>query len=134
MSKKKILAIDDDMDMRIFLSVLFETSGYKAYVARDGDEGILKAREVGPDLIILDIMMPGQGGVIMYRRLKSDRDLKNIPVIMLSGVKGKTFSHTLKMLDIGAGERLPEPEAYLEKPPQAEELLKTAEQFLGSAG
>ena len=65
MKKKKILIVDDELDMRIFLSTLLETSGYKPVMTRDGKEGFQKARNVVPDLIILDIMMPGEGGVYM---------------------------------------------------------------------
>lgn len=124
MGKKKILIVDDEMDMRIFISTLMETSGYKAVATRDGKDGILKARDIIPDLIILDVMMPGEGGVQMYRQLKTDKTLKNIPVIMLSAVAKKTFIHYLKMLNIQLDNSIPYPDAYMEKPPEAEELLK----------
>jgi len=124
MGKKKILIVDDEMDMRIFMSTLFETSGYKAVATRDGKDGIRKAKDILPDLIILDVMMPGEGGVQMYRQLKTDKTLKDIPVIMLSAVAKKTFIHYLKMLNIQLNNSIPYPEAYMEKPPEAEELLK----------
>ena len=63
MSKKKILVVDDELDMRVFVSTLLETSGYKPYVATHGLEGIQMAKEIKPDLIIMDVMMPKQGGV-----------------------------------------------------------------------
>ena len=124
MGKKKILIVDDEMDMRIFMSTLFETSGYKAVATRDGKDGIRKAKDILPDLIILDVMMPGEGGVQMYRQLKTDKTLKDIPVIMLSAVAKKTFIHYLKMLNIQLNNSIPYPDAYMEKPPEAEELLK----------
>jgi two-component system, OmpR family, phosphate regulon response regulator PhoB len=124
MGKKKILIVDDEMDMRIFLSALMETSGYKAFATRNGKDGILKARDIVPDLIILDVMMPGEGGVLMYRQLKTDKTLKDIPVIMLSAVEKKTFIHYLKMLNIQLDNSIPYPDAYMEKPPEADELLK----------
>ena len=124
MGKKKILIVDDEMDMRIFISTLMETSGYKAVATRDGKDGILKARDIIPDLIILDVMMPGEGGVQMYRQLKTDKTLRDIPVIMLSAVAKKTFIHYLKMLNIQLNNSIPYPDAYMEKPPEAEELLK----------
>jgi len=124
MGKKKILIVDDEMDMRIFMSTLFETSGYKPVATRDGKDGIRKAKELMPDLIILDVMMPGEGGVQMYRQLKTDKTLKDIPVIMLSAVAKKTFIHYLKMLNIQLNNSIPYPDAYMEKPPEAEELLK----------
>ncbi len=124
MGKKKILIVDDEMDMRIFISTLMETSGYKAVATKNGKDGILKAKELMPDLIILDVMMPGEGGVQMYRQLKTDKTLKDIPVIMLSAVAKKIFIHYLKMLNIQLNNSIPYPDAYMEKPPEAEELLK----------
>ena len=83
--KKTVLIVEDELDMRIFISTLLETSGYRPVMTKNGKEGLLKARDIGPDLIILDVMMPGEGGVQMYRQLKSDNALMDIPVIMLSG-------------------------------------------------
>ncbi|MBU1569828.1 MAG: response regulator, partial [Proteobacteria bacterium] len=70
------------------------------------------------------VMMPGEGGVQMYRHLKTDKTLKDIPVIMLSAVAKKTFIHYLKMLNIQLNDSIPYPDAYMEKPPEAEELLR----------
>jgi DNA-binding response OmpR family regulator len=127
---KKILVVDDDLNMRIFISTVLKTSGYTAFAARDGKEGFRKAEENAPDLIILDVMMPDEGGVLMYRNLKSHPKMKCIPVVMLSGVESATFSHTLKLLNLGLQADLPEPEAYLEKPPKPDELLQTIKEIL----
>lgn len=129
-AKKKILIVDDEMDMRIFLKVLFETSGYEAIAAKEGRDGYRIAREMSPDLIVLDIMMPREGGVQMYRQLKTDPALKDIPIIMLSAVEEKTFLHYIKMLRIRLNDTIPEPDAYIEKPPEPEELLKIAESLI----
>jgi CheY-like chemotaxis protein len=66
MKKRKILVVDDKLDMRIFISTLVETSGYKPLITTDGNEGLRKAKDTRPDLIILDGMMPIEGGVQMY--------------------------------------------------------------------
>jgi CheY-like chemotaxis protein len=129
--RKTVLIVDDEMDMRIFISTLLETSGYRPILTKDGRAGILKAREIVPDLIILDVMMPGEGGVQMYRQLKTDFALMNIPVIMLSGVGKKTFEHYLKMLNARGKGSIPEPSAYLEKPPEADDLIKLTERLIG---
>jgi len=131
MNKKTVLIVEDEMDMRIFISTLLETSGYTPVVTRDGKEGLIKAREVSPDLIILDVMMPGEGGVQMYRQLKTDQTLKAIPVIMLSAVAQKTFSHYLNMVNARLDCPIPRPEAYIEKPPEADDLLKMAAFLIG---
>lgn len=116
--------------MRIFLSTLLETSGYRPVATRNGREGIVKAREISPDLIILDVMMPGEGGVVMYRQLKTDPVLKTVPVIMLSAVAEKTFSHYLNMINAGLQSSIPGPDAYVEKPPEADILVATTARLL----
>ena len=130
MKENNILVVEDDLHMRIFITTVLETSGYNATATKDGKEGIQKASEAPPDLIILDVMMPEEGGISMYRQLKTDNKLKNIPVVMLSGVESETFAYSLKMMNIGLEDPLPEPEAYVEKPPKAEELLKIIERLL----
>ena len=129
--KKTVLIVEDELDMRIFISTLLETSGYRPIMTRDGREGLVKAREISPDLIILDVMMPGEGGVQMYRQLKTDDTLRNIPVILLSGIAKNTFTHYLKMLNARMECAIPEPTAYLEKPPEAEALIKLTERLIG---
>jgi CheY-like chemotaxis protein len=125
-AKPVILIVDDEMDMRIFMSTLFETSGFMPVVARDGQQGLIKVRENKPDLILLDVMMPGEGGALMYKALKDDPQLKAIPVIILSAVNEKTFRHYLKMLNTQLPKPVPDPEAYMEKPPEPDALLALA--------
>lgn len=131
MKKKTILVVDDEMDMRTFITTLLETSGYRPIVAANGEEGIRKAREHKPAVIILDVMMPKEGGVQMYRELKTDEQLKGIPVIMLSAIAKKTFFHSQQMLNTYRGQMVPEPEAYIEKPPETEQLLKVLQECVG---
>jgi DNA-binding response OmpR family regulator len=66
----------------------------------------------------------------MYQQMKADDDLKDIPVIVLSGVDTKTFFHSLNVLGTGSNEPLPEPDAYIEKPPNPEELLERVQGLL----
>ncbi|MCP4749035.1 MAG: response regulator transcription factor [Desulfobacteraceae bacterium] len=129
--KPAILIVDDEMDMRIFLSTVFETSGFRTVVARDGRQGLEKARQTKPDLVILDIMMPGEGGALIYKALKNDPDLNAIPVIMLSAVDEPSFRHYLKMLNAKLDKPVPRPEAYMGKPPEPEALLNLARTILG---
>jgi two-component system phosphate regulon response regulator PhoB len=123
MMKKKILVVDDEMDIRIFISTLVETNGYRSLVAKDGEEGLQMVKEHKPDLIILDVMMPKESGLKLYRELRSDNTTKQIPVIMVSAVSRKTFLHSIRELERYHGVSLAEPEAYIEKPPEAEELI-----------
>jgi CheY-like chemotaxis protein len=75
-------------------------------------------------------MLPKEGGIQMYRELKTDDDLKHIPVIMLSGISKKTFFHSQSLLNSYMGQTLPEPEGYIEKPPESEELIHLAESLM----
>jgi CheY-like chemotaxis protein len=122
------------MDMRTFLATLYETKGYKPIVAADGVEGLQKAKEGKPSVIVLDVMMPKEGGIQLYRNLRSDPATKGIPVIMLSGIAKKTFFHSQNILNRYTGESLPEPEAYIEKPPEPDELLEMTEKVLKAKG
>ena len=127
---KKVLVVDDELDMRTFVTTLLETSGYKPLSAEDGVKGLELARERKPSLIILDIMMPKESGIQMYRELRTDPALKDIPVVILSALSKKTFFHSQKVLDEYKGEKIPEPEAYIEKPPEPEELLEAIQNNL----
>jgi CheY-like chemotaxis protein len=70
-------------------------------------------------------MMPKiEDGIETYQQFRSDEDLAGIPIIMLSAIAKKTFFHTIRMLNPQKGNPLPEPEAYMEKPPDASELIK----------
>ena len=114
---KRVLVVDDELDMRIFITTLLETSGYKPLSAVDGKEGLEIARQKKPSLIILDVMMPRESGINMYRELKTDPEMKDIPVIMVSALSKKTFFHSQKVLDEYKVEKVSEPAAYIEKPP-----------------
>lgn len=128
--KRTILVVDDELDMRVYISTVLETSGYRVIVTKNGREGVEKTLEIKPDLIVLDVMMPGEGGVLMYRTLKTDPKMQEIPVVMLSAVKKEIFFHYLKMLNVKMGSPISEPEAYLEKPPDHEDLLKVIKKLL----
>lgn len=134
MAKKRILVVGDELDMRTFVCTLLGTCGYQSLVASDGEEGIQKAKKLRPELIILDVMLPKEGGIQMYRELKTDDNLKDIPVIMLSGISKKTFFHSQNILNSYMGQSLPEPEAYIEKPPESEELIQLAKSLLAREG
>ena len=129
---KKILIVDDELDMRIFLSAVFETSGYQSMVARDGTAGLQKAREIAPDLIVLDVMMPGKGGVNMYRELREDVLFKDTPILMLSAVSEESFLDYLKMVNVQLEASIALPNAYLEKPPEPDDVLETTRRLIGN--
>lgn len=128
----KILVVDDEMDMRIYYTTLLKSAGYQPIATRDGVEGYQLARELFPHAIVLDIMMPGDGGVKMYTALKRDPELDKTPVIMASAVSEKSFQHYLAMLAARIGQPIQAPSAYLEKPIEPEILLSTLSKILNA--
>ncbi|MGD2097701.1 MAG: response regulator [Desulfobacterales bacterium] len=131
MASHKILVVDDEHDMRIFVSTVVETSGFEAAVASDGTEAIKKASDNPPALVILDVMMPEiDDGIQTYRHFRTDPALSPIPIIILSAIARKTFLHSIKLLSPRQGMELPEPEAYMEKPPDAGELSRLISKLL----
>lgn len=132
MGKQTILFVDDELDMRIFLSTVLKSAGYAAVSARNALEGLERAREHAPDLVIMDVMMPQAGGVTLFQEVKKDEQLKHIPVIMLTGVSAKAFSHHLKMLNTRLDDSLPPPDAHIEKPLDPEKLIAKIKEILPS--
>ena len=122
--RKKILIVDDELDMRIFLCNLLGNCGYEPIDAGDKDEGMQRAVREKPALIILDVTMPKESGIQMYRELKEHEDLKNVPVIMVSTIDKKTFAFYQKFQSTPRDRKVPERGAYLEKPLEAEELIR----------
>lgn len=116
--KKTILVVDDEPDVRTFLSTLLEDSGYATVRAQDGNEALSKVKEKTPDLVTLDITMPNKSGVKFYREMKESAEWRKIPIIIVTGVSGefKTFISTRK--------QVPPPEGYLPKPIDKNEILK----------
>ena len=133
MGNKKILVVDDERDMRIFVSTVVETLGFEPIAAENGAEALQKAGSNPPALVILDVMMPKiEDGILTYQQFKSDQKLSRIPIIMLSAIARKTFFHSIRMLSPRQGSQLPEPEAYMEKPPDAGELGRLISELLPS--
>ncbi|MFC1535101.1 response regulator [Thermodesulfobacteriota bacterium] len=116
--------VDDELDMRTYVTTLLEANGFKPLSADDGVEGLKLARQEKPSLIILDIIMPKMGGIMMFHELKKDPFLKEIPIIMLSAISEKTFSHSYRLLSQEKGEAIHALPTYIEKPPEPEDLLE----------
>ncbi len=112
--KRKILVIDDELDLAKALKVRLKASGYNVVLAGDSVQGYLMANKEKPDLIILDIMLPGGGGFVVAERLRQSAATHHIPIIFLTGISGGE-DRAYKM---GAS-------GYVMKPYQSEKLLET---------
>ena len=122
--RKKIFLIDDEPEMRIFLFNLLDTNDFESVVVESGTAGLQRIIEENPALIILNILKYRDSNMLLYRDLKLDEKLKMIPVIMLSNVDQNTFYHCQKFRNRPSGQGIPEPDGYLIKPPEADELLQ----------
>jgi len=115
----RILIIDDDVDFVAATKTILESKAYEVITANQGAEGLDTAKLEKPDLIILDVIMPEMDGFTVAEQLKMDPQLKNIPVIMLTGFSGKRHETSIP---VSRGLTL-EAEDYIEKPVSPEELL-----------
>ncbi len=88
---KKILVVDDEDSVREIYRHEFLNNGYTVVVAQDGEEGLLKAGEEQPDIMLLDIMLPKMSGIEVLRALKENELTKKIPVLLLTNLGEETI-------------------------------------------
>lgn len=128
---KKVLIIDDEPDVITFLGTLLRKNGYDVCDACDGVEGMKKVIEEAPDLVCLDLLMPEMTGIKMYREMRRDERLRDVPVIMVTGIEAvdpwdfkgfKKFIHERS---------IPAPQGYIEKPVDKEQFLKAVREVIG---
>jgi two-component system alkaline phosphatase synthesis response regulator PhoP len=125
----RILLIDDDQDVHTVVKKILEPKSYKVLSAYDGFEGLRKVVEERPDLIILDVIMPGKHGFDVCHELKTDEKyhfFSNIPVLMLT-----VYPEDREKMHLSMREgMMMEAEDYLQKPVDAKELVKRVEGLL----
>ncbi len=102
MKDKKILLVDDEQDILEILSYNLEKEGYKVFTANNGNEGIAKAKEIIPDLILLDVMMPEKDGIETCQEMRQIKDLQKTLIVFLSA-RAEEFSQ-LAGYDAGAND------------------------------
>ncbi len=121
---KRILIVDDEQDIRTYLSTLLEDQGYGTVQAKDGLEAMQQVQAGTPDLITLDISIPEKSGVKFFRDFKSDERWKKIPIIIVTGV-----SEDFKKF-ISSRQQVPAPEGFISKPINQEEILTLVKKLL----
>ncbi len=99
---KTILYIEDEEDLAVVTAVRLRRLGYKAFYALDGKSGIQKVKEMKPDLVLLDIKLPDMTGYEVFRRLRRDPDISNIPVIFITADTGLRVRE--RTAELGAGD------------------------------
>lgn len=118
---KKILVIDDEADVRTFLSAVLKKEGYQTITAEDGVKGLIAVRQEKPDAVILDLQMPNKTGTDFYRNLMKDKELKETPIIVVSGLAGRDLA-------------VRNPVAIFDKPIDPEEFLAAVNKATGGSG
>jgi DNA-binding response OmpR family regulator len=125
-TQKTILVVEDEMDQTAYLCALFQDQGFAVITAANGKDGFEKAKSTHPDLITLDISMPEESGVRMFRDIQGDPVTASIPVIIITGIthEFKRFIETRKQVH--------PPEGYFDKPLDREKLLAKINELLGA--
>ena len=109
-TNKKILIIEDDKDIRDLISFNLSKNGYKTILSRDGEKGIEKAKNEKPDLVLLDLMLPGIHGLDVCKILKTDSSLNKLSIIMLTALGQE--EDIIKGLEAGADDYITKPFSF----------------------
>ena len=117
--KKRVLVVEDEVDVRTYISTLFQDQGYEILTAENGEEGFELAKKEKPDLITLDIAMPSQSGMRTFRMFKDSEELKSIPVIIITGMGEDVSSFINRLKGFSS-----KPEGFMGKPIDEEKLIK----------
>lgn len=121
--KKKILLVDDELDILSMLKMRVELSGYEVITCSDGNTAYNLVKSDSPDLVVLDLMLPGMDGYQVCRLLKFDQKYKHIPIIMLTAKSQKEDKEW--GAKVGA-------DLYMTKPFEAKEILDKIKELVGS--
>ncbi|MBZ0263509.1 response regulator [bacterium] len=122
--KKKILIVEDEPDVSSYLCTFLEDHGFETVTAENGKEGYKKVQSEKPDLVTLDITMPEESGIRMFREMQEDKALAKIPVIIVTGVS-REFERF-----ISNRKQVRPPDGYFEKPIDKEEFLAAIHKLL----
>jgi two-component system alkaline phosphatase synthesis response regulator PhoP len=124
--KKTVLVVDDEEDVRQFLSVALIQAGFNVVTANDGLEALQKVKEHNPDLISLDLVMPKHSGAKFYHNLQKDKKWSKIPVLIVTGhARDDLGKADLKDLTMSG------PGIYLEKPVKPNNYIAAIKKLLG---
>jgi CheY-like chemotaxis protein len=128
--RRTVLVVDDEPHVVTYLEMLLQDHGYVTVSAVNGREGLERAREHKPDLICLDITMPEESGVRMYRGLKEDPELGRIPVVIVTAVTGLGGDPEPLRAFLSTRKHVPPPEGFFPKPVDREKFLERVSELL----
>jgi len=129
-AEKIVLVVDDEPDVVFFLKAVLEDNGFRVITAFNGHEATEKMSRQKPDLISLDLVMPGKSGIRFFHELRKSKEWNRIPVLFVSGhvdetIDGSNLKETLKDRTLSG------PATYLEKPVNAQTYIRTVRAIMG---
>jgi len=130
-ARKHVLVIDDEPDISSYIASILEGSQYSVQTANSAMEGETIIRNRRPDLILLDLMMPGRTGIQFFVRLKGNEETKDIPLIMVTGIKDKL---NIDWQEIVSKLKARVPDGFVEKPIEPVHLMNVVEEVLTQTG
>ncbi|MBW2528913.1 MAG: response regulator [Deltaproteobacteria bacterium] len=125
--KKLAVVIDDESDICDYIASVLTEHGFETRTANEARGGEDLIRDAMPDLVCLDLMMPGRTGIQLFARLKGDETTKELPVIMITGIKDKL---NIDWGEIAGGLRKRKPDGFIEKPIDPVRLMRVVEDVL----
>jgi CheY-like chemotaxis protein len=118
----KVLVVDDEANIRKLVQANLTTEGYKVLVAPGGDEALRQAKTEQPDLVLLDLMMPGMSGWEVLNNIRTSPELREIPVVIMTAIVPDEEEYRARSM---------KPNGYMVKPFTIHELLQEVRKVLG---
>lgn len=131
-TSRTALVIDDDDIIRETVAAFLEGEGWKCFLGCDGDEAISMTNNRMPDLIVMDVMMPGKDGFEALKELREDHRFAHIPVVMLTAVNEFELGERHDADSVGADLGVDPPEAFIDKPVKKDDLLAAINEIMAA--
>ncbi|MFH1845812.1 MAG: response regulator [bacterium] len=131
MATRTAVVIDDEIDLTTYLSSILEENDFVVHSANDAVSGEEKIRQTNPDIVLIDLMMPGRTGIQLFVKLRKDEQTKNIPLVMVTGIKDQLGIDWSDIVDRYKTRR---PDGFVEKPIEPERLMKVVNGVLSGGG
>ena len=133
MAKKKALIVDDETIIRQVVAGALEADGWETVEASDGKDAVNVASKECPDLVVMDMLMPGKDGLTTFKELREDDKTGHIPVVLLSGINDMDAGSNRDAESIGSEAGVAPPEAFLNKPASGDQIRQAAKDATGQA-
>ncbi len=121
MDPRTAVVVDDEEDLTTYISSILEEHDFEVRTANDAATGEALALAAPPDIMLIDLMMPGRSGVQLFSRLRRNKITKDIPLVMVTGIKASMGVDWSEIVD---GLKARKPDGFLEKPVEPDRLMK----------